>query len=772
MLKRIIKNDLKNSKLISAATLLIITIAAVLLSLAVILTVNLSGAIDTLMDKSKTPHFMQMHSGEIDYKRLESFALNNDLVDEYQVMEFLNIEGSDIEINGKNLSDSIMDNGLTVQGERFDYILDFNNSVIKPADGEIYLPVLFMKEKKAEIGDKVTICGKEFSVAGFCRDSQMNSSLASSTRYLVSQNDYNELRGRGSVEYLIEFRLNSLNDIADFESQYNAAGLESNGPTLTYTLFKMINALSDGMMIIVILLCSILVLAIAFMCIRFTLLAKIEDDYREIGVMKAIGLRVSEVKKIYLAKYTLLAAVGCVLGYIISLPLQNILLQNIKLNMGESQNSWLAPIISTVGILLIFFLVIFYVINVLKRFKKISAADALRFNGTEEKTKVSKLCSIKLSRISGANVFLGIKDVVSKKRLYLTMLIVFILGTFIMIVPENLYNTISDKDFISYMGVGNCDIRIDLQQIDQIALKAAEITDAFNGDSAIEKYNVSYTKTFEVVSPENKNQVIKVELGNHSVFPIKYSKGHAPVSEDEIALSSSNADELNKKVGDEIVLNVDGFNKKLKVAGIYSDITNGGKTAKATFSSDLNDILWCVITAQLSKRADAEKEAAKYSREFSYAKVSDIDEYINQTFGSTKSSVKMAANTSMIAAILIVAMVTALFMKLLIAKDKYSIALMKSLGFNNSDITVQYISRSIFVLILAVIIGTLLANTLGQLLAGVILSALGADSFKFIINPVISYILYPIMLICTVIIISIVSTAKAGRIKICEYIKE
>ena len=198
-----------------------------------------------------------------------------------------------------------------------------------------------------------------------------------------------------------------------------------------------------------------------------------------------------------------------------------------------------------------------------------------------------------------------------------------------MIVPENLYNTISDKAFISYMGVGNCDIRIDLQQTDQIVLKAAEITDAFNGDSAIEKYNVSYTKTFEVISPENKNQAIKVELGNHSVFPIKYSKGHMPVNEDEIALSSSNADELNKKVGDEIVLNIDGFNKKLKVSGIYSDITNGGKTAKATFTSDLNDILWCVITAQLSKGADVEEEVTKYSKEYSYAKVSDIDEYIN-----------------------------------------------------------------------------------------------------------------------------------------------
>lgn len=73
-----------------------------------------------------------------------------------------------------------------------------------------------------------------------------------------------------------------------------------NGPTVTYGLFKTMNALSDGMMIAVILLVSALVVAIAFMCIRFTLLAKIEDDYREIGVMKAIGLSVSDIKRFIL----------------------------------------------------------------------------------------------------------------------------------------------------------------------------------------------------------------------------------------------------------------------------------------------------------------------------------------------------------------------------------------------------------------------------------------------------------------------------------------
>ena len=75
------------------------------------------------------------------------------------------------------------------------------------------------------------------------------------------------------------------------------------------------NAISDGMMIAVILLVSALVVAIAFMSIRFTLLAKIEDDYCEIGVMKAIGLRLSDIKKIYLAKYISVAAAGSILGF-------------------------------------------------------------------------------------------------------------------------------------------------------------------------------------------------------------------------------------------------------------------------------------------------------------------------------------------------------------------------------------------------------------------------------------------------------------------------
>ena len=46
--------------------MIFVAAAAMLVSLAAILMVILSGALDTLMTKAKSPHFMQMHSGEID----------------------------------------------------------------------------------------------------------------------------------------------------------------------------------------------------------------------------------------------------------------------------------------------------------------------------------------------------------------------------------------------------------------------------------------------------------------------------------------------------------------------------------------------------------------------------------------------------------------------------------------------------------------------------------------------------------------------------------
>jgi len=97
---------------------------------------------------------------------------------------------------------------------------------------------------------------------------------------------------------------------------------------------------------------------------------------------------------------------------------------------------------------------------------------------------------------------------------------------------------------------------------------------------------------------------------------------------------------------------------------------------------------------------------------------------------------------------------------------------MKAFGFTNSDIRAQYVARSVFVLIVGVLLGALLANTLGEALAGAVIASLGASSFKFVVNPLAAYLLSPLLMMGAVLTATFFGTLDAGQIEISENIKE
>jgi putative ABC transport system permease protein len=772
MYLRILRNDILKSKAITLTTVLFVAAAALLVALAAILVVNLTGAIETLMTQGKTPHFMQMHAGELDAARLATFAEGNEDVADFQVVEFLNLDGGQFIFPDGSLASSVQDNGLVVQGEKFDYLLDLDGNLITASDGEIYVPIAYWQDGTARVGDTVTIAGRPFTIAGPLRDSQMQPMLASSKRFLVSHNDFEALRQFGSVEYLIQFRLHDLDGLGAFGTAYTAAGLEANGPAITYPLFRMMNAISDGLMIALILLVSALVIVIAFLCIRFTLLAKIEEDYREIGVMKAIGLRVADIKKIYLTQYIAIAAAGSLLGYGLSFVFRDALLANIRLYMGESDNAVLSPLLGILSVGLVFLAISAYVNGVLGRFRAISPAEAVRFGVSQEKAGGSGHFRLSANKWLDTNFFLGIKDVLARKSLYATMLTVLSLATFIIIVPQNLHNTISSNSFITYLGIGQGDLFIGIQQTDAMPEKAAKITETLKADDSVTKFVALTTQTFRVRLADDSEEHIKVELGDHSVFPLTYIQGRAPAAENEIALSALNASEMEKKVGDVITLLMDGRETSLTVCGIYSDVTNGGKTAKATFSAGAEDIMWITITAKFTNAAYAAEKSGEYADRFAFAKVADIDEYFRQVFGGTVRAIGKATYAAAGVALTLAVLITLLFMRMLVAKDRYAIAVMKAFGFTNADIKAQYAARSVFVLLIGVLLGTLLANTLGESLAGAVIGSLGAASFKFIVNPLFAYLLSPLLMAGAVLAATFFGTLDAGQIKISENIKE
>lgn len=772
MNRKIIQRDIAGNKAVSFLTVLFITAAAMLLSLAGILVTNLFGSIDRLMADAKTPHFMQMHTGDVDFEELEAFAAGNSAVEDFQVLEFLNVGGEKIRLGENSLALSVQDNGFSVQSSRFDFLLDENNRPAQPKDGELWVPVCYNRDHTVQAGDKAVINRKTFVVTGFVRDSQMNSTLASSKRFVVSAGDYAQLKEGGSVEYLIEFRLKDLSDLSEFESAYSASQMPANGPTLSWPLFRMISAVSDGIMIAVILLVSVIVILIALLCIRFTLLAKIEDDYREIGVMKAVGIRVSDIQSIYLAVYAVLAAAGCIMGFLLSLALRGPLQESIRANLGESGNDGLSFLLGMAGTLLLFFFILFFIRRILKRFRRISPVQAIRQGSEQENVRGGKSLRLSKNRWLSANLFLAVKDIAARKRLYLTMLFVIILACFIMVVPQNLYHTISDSSFVTYLGVGRCDLRMDIQQTEELEEKAGSVGEYLERDSAVETYAVFVTELFDQEQEDGTTEQIKVELGNHGAFPLQYVDGRLPSRDSDIALSVLYAEEMDKKVGDKMILLTDKGEKQLTVCGIYSDITNGGKTAKAAFQPGTREAAWSTVCVNLKQPGVLAEKTEEYSRKFPYAKVSGMEDYVAQTFGQTLRAVRTASVGAGFVAVVVTLLVILLFMKLLTAKDRYSIAVLKSVGFTGSDISRQYIWRSVLVVILGILLGSVLAGTLGERIAGAAISSLGAAAFQFTEDPLSFFVLSPVVLLFTALAATIAGTAKAGNLCISQSIKE
>ncbi len=277
---------------------------------------------------------------------------------------------------------------------------------------------------------------------------------------------------------------------------------------------------------------------------------------------------------------------------------------------------------------------------------------------------------------------------------------------------------------------------------------------------------------FDMQMEDSTTEKLKVELGDQSVFPIEYSAGRAPQSESEIAISSLVAGDLEKGLNDIITLMIDGQEKRLTISGIYSDITNGGKTAKAVFKTSQDSILWSIIPVKLQADAATDEKITRYKEQFSYAKVSDIDEYIGQTFGGIADAVKKASYAAIAAATILTVLVTLLFMKMLVTKDRYSIAVLKSLGFKEADICRQYMVRPAAVLAAGVLTGTVLANTLGELVGIGLISSFGASTFRFDINPLFAYLFSPALMAACVYLATRFGISDISGLKISEYIKE
>ena len=221
--------------------------------------------------------------------------------------------------------------------------------------------------------------------------------------------------------------------------------------------------LSDAAVAMVIILISLLLIIIASLCIRLTFLATIDEDLREIGVMKAIGISKKDIKKVYLNKYRIMSVAAGIIGYLLSFAAVNLINGNMRLYISSDFSGNLQYVLSLIAPLVVYFMIVMYCKRVLKRIDKISAVEALRSNMMEQGKKRKYRFPLLKNKFFSTHIYMGLRDVWQRFKLYRLLFFIYAVCTFIVILPLNVYNTMNSPEFSTYMGIGKSDMRIDLR---------------------------------------------------------------------------------------------------------------------------------------------------------------------------------------------------------------------------------------------------------------------------------------------------------------------
>lgn len=780
----IVKNDFKRNKVINLALFLFMLFSAGLAVLSVVMAVQTFTSISKLYKTAQPPHFVQMHKGEINHEKISNFMRDYEGVTYWQTCTMIDVYGENLTVLGKekahSLSDCRLDIGLVKQNESKDLLLNSKHEKVIIEEGKLGIPVLLKEMYGMNLGERVILRNnnitKEFIIQEFILDSQMNSPMCSSTRILLSDKDFDSLLGRmGENEYLIEAYFSDAKKASDFQTAYETAGLPKNGQAVTYTIIFLLSALTDIVTVFVLLFVSVLLIIVAFICVKFTILAALEENMGEIGTMKAIGFRFVDIRNLYLLKYRVLAVAGVVAGYALALSFSGVFTKHITTTFGDVSISGMTVVYSIIVVCLVFLFISFYCTKVLKKIKKVTVVDALITGNGFGKEKGGIKDGFYRSKRLSVNWLIGLREVVYKFKNWSIVFAIVLITVLMILIPVNLLSTFESPKFITYMGSSLEDIRIEVENGKALETGYVKTKQLLTEDRDVANFYEDRRVRVHTVNTENKLVNLHIDCGAHSGNGLQYLSGKAPKKNNEIALSYLNANESGKDTGDKIVLFLKEQEQTFIVCGIYQDVTSGGYTAKSHYGFNGEAAEKYSFSVNLRDKKEVKIKADEWARILGAGiSVDPMEEFIDQTLGGVVKQLKSIVFVIFIIGSCLAILITVLFLKLRLAKDLSEIAVLRAIGFSEADIKRQYMIKVGCVSITGIAVGMILTGVLGGRIvnAALAFAGLGITKVELVIHPVIFYILCPLFLMGLILLATCSVTRTIRKYNIISIINE
>ncbi len=777
MFWRILKKDLKRKKTMNVILLLFVVLSAMFAAASVNNIIAVVGGIDYYFEKAgMTDYFIISRDSEGRNKAGELLSESRNVKEcRAEKTVFATSECY------KNGSEKLMDFSnvsllCDISDTKFNFF-DENNSVITGIEkGKVWLTGVIPRRNGVGIGDKFTFrlgnTELELEVAGFAKDALLGSEMITNPRMLMNSEDFrtlcdDEIISAYSMGHVFYIDTDSVSELESELSDLNGIIFRADKAMIKMSyVMNMIVAM-------IILIISIGLLVVSFVVLRFTIRFTISEEFREIGVMKAIGLKNGSIRSLYLVKYLGIALTGSVTGYFGSVPFGKMLLESVSENMVlGNDHSVFIGILSCAAVVLIIML---FSWGSTKKISRLSPIDAVRSGQTGERFRKRSLLSLGKSRL-GSTGFLALNDLLSEPKQYGILTVIFAICTSLVMILAVTANTLDSDSLLYLVSVTESDVYITdsarimdvMAGVKTIRETEQEIEDILAENDMPGTVYIEGWYNLPVTAKGERFIVGFMKCSDTKTTDYDYTEGTAPIKENEIAVTEQVADKLNIAIGDHISVNIGGEESEFIITAYFQCFNNLGEIARFHEDVSIPDNLMTAAMSYQVNFDDHPDSAVIHDRIEALKSILD-NKNIFDTTGFVKDSMGVAdtiasvKNFVLALSLIIIILLAVLMEHSFISKEKSEIALIKAIGFGNGSVIAHHTIRFGITVFTAIIISSALLLPLTKLIINPIFKMVGAiGNIDYQINALEIFGVYP-AIIFAVTVISVALTALYTR---------
>lgn len=563
---------------------IIIASSALLLSTGIGIMLSMNKPIDTMFADAKSSHDILVFSSKYyEAGKLQSFWKSQNEVDKTQLYKQLTL-GPDIKVNGKKISNQYnflaevpenkgdIDNFKMIQGNETKY----------PKENEIWVNSGFANENKIKLGDALSIDSKRYKISGILVDTQFSSLMMGTERFWVKPGElqnYTAYKANPAYALSIRYKNPSSSDTVwhRFDKYLNAPLVGSSIKySDIYSSYATILKYTGVFMVFF----SIIILITTVCIIRFIISNSIYNDYKNIGIYKALGFSSGDINLIYVLQYSIISIISAIIGILLSkFTIDKIITSNLKIiGMNAINMSYTIPFVCTS--IAVISVVMITSLLCTRKTSRIKPVEAIKEDISSSNMPRNGILSSKMFNVFPPSAAIAIKGIINKKKSALVIFITMLITIFTGLSGVNLLHTTdSIGRNLGYWGFDNSMVDIKFNSSEDVLIK--KIEQDVKEDSRVKSCttfnfydNTSYINKNGDIEKFTVSQVLGDDAKKLGFVDME---GRDPEKNDEVSVSVNTARNNNIHAGDYMQVYIKDKKYSLLVVGIYQSLNNLGK---------------------------------------------------------------------------------------------------------------------------------------------------------------------------------------------------